>query len=96
MKASRIHAIRAWAALVSLAFAGGCFQSDLEEIKNNQKDISKKLAALEKKVGASPSRQRPKRPPVDYNKVHKISESGLAFKGAKNAKVTIVEFTDYQ
>ena len=84
-----------WALLVGVGFIASCNRADLDEIKENQKKIMDKLAAIEKKSGGQRP-QRPPRPKVDYDKVHDISTSGLAFKGAKNAKVTIVEFTDYQ
>ena len=96
MRKTRKHSVLA--VLVGLGFMAACTNpTDIEEIKNNQKRILQKLAALEKKVGrGAPAKQRPKRPPVDYNKVHKIRTDGVAFKGAKNPKVTIVEYTDYQ
>jgi len=97
-KLTRMKSI--WAVLVGLGFMAACTNpTDIEEIKNNQKRILQKLASLEKKVrssGAAPQKQKPKRPPVDYNKVHKIRTEGVAYKGAKNPKVTIVEYTDYQ
>jgi protein-disulfide isomerase len=97
MRRPSLHLARAWAMLCALGVAAGCYKSDLEDIKDNQKKILKRLASMEKKVrGQKAQPQRKPPPPPDYNKVNKISGQGVAFKGAKNAKVTIVEYTDYQ
>lgn len=86
----------AWILLVGLGLLAACGnKADLEEIKANQQKILAKLATIEKKSGR-PTPARPTRPPIDYSKVHKIRTEGVAYKGAKNPKVTIVEFTDYQ
>jgi protein-disulfide isomerase len=93
----KLRGLRVLVLFAGLAFVVvACNKADLEEIKNNQKEILKKIAVLEKKSGAPARPQRPKRPPVDYNKVHQINTEGVASKGAKDAKVTIVEYTDYQ
>ncbi len=73
--------------------------SGLKELQEGQKKILERLEALEKSqkeiLTAAKGRGR-QRPKVDYNKVHKIPDGKSAERGAKKAKVTIVEFSDYQ
>ena len=58
----------------------------MEKIETGQKQL---LASLQKK----PS---PKRPSIDYNKVYDIKIGKSPVRGAKDAKVTLVEFSDFQ
>jgi protein-disulfide isomerase len=71
--------------------------ADVEEIKKGQKEILAKLEALEKSVAqvkaAPPAAARPQ---IDPNKVYSLSVGESPTKGPKDAKVTIVEFSDYQ
>lgn len=87
-------------ALFALAGAlAGCGQSaaDIEEIKKDQKVILAKLEALDKAVAqvkaAPPAAGRPA---PDPNKVYPIAVGDSPTRGAKDAKITIVEFSDYQ
>ena len=73
--------------------------ADIEELKKGQKEILDKLAALDKTVQqiktAPPA--APARPQIDPNKVYNIPLGELAGReGPDSAKVTIVEFSDYQ
>ena len=83
--------------LVLLAACGGS-PADIEELKKGQKEILDKIAALDKTVQqiktAPPA--APARPQIDPNKVYNIPTTGSPVRGAENAKVTIVEFSDYQ
>jgi protein-disulfide isomerase len=85
--------------MVMLAALAGCGANpaDIEEIKKGQKDILAKLEALDKTVqqvkSAAPAAARPQ---VDPNKVYTLAIDGAPMKGPKEAKVTIVEFSDYQ
>ena len=77
----------------------GCGPSpaDVEEIKKGQKEILAKLDALDKavqQVKAAPAAAA--RPQVDPNKVYPLAVGDSPSKGASDAKVTIVEFSDYQ
>jgi protein-disulfide isomerase len=82
--------------LVALAGCGGN-PADIEELKKGQKEILAKLEALDKTVQtvkAAPA--APGRPQIDPTKVYNIPVDGSAMKGPKDAKVTIVKFSDYQ
>lgn len=82
---------------VLLASCGGN-PADIEELKKGQKDILDKLASLDKAVQqiktAPPA--APARPQVDPSKVYNIPVGTSPAKGPDTAKVTIVEFSDYQ
>ncbi len=90
---------RTIAALMAAGTLAGCGASpaDVEEIKKGQKEILAKLDALDKAVAqvkaAAPAAARPS---VDPNKVYPISAGSSPIRGAKDGKVTIVEFSDYQ
>jgi len=82
---------------VTLA-ACGANPADIEEIKKGQKDILSKLDGLDKAVqqvkAAAPAAARPQMP--DANKVYSIPIADSAVRGPKTAKVTVVEFSDFQ
>jgi protein-disulfide isomerase len=74
--------------------ACGPSPADIEELKKGQKDMLAKLEALEKRApAAAPAAARPQ---IDPNKVYTIPVGSSAIKGPKDAKVTIVEFSDFQ
>jgi protein-disulfide isomerase len=73
----------------------------VDEIQAQQKDILAKLDAIDKgqkematKV-AAPARP-PGPPPEDPNKVYNVPVGNSFSKGPANAKVTLVEFSDFQ
>src|SRR5690242_14877535 len=70
--------------------------ADVEEIKKGQKEILAKLDALDKAVAQVKAAPAATRPPIDPNKVYPLSVGDSAAKGPKDAKITIVEFSDYQ
>ena len=85
------------AAMVAAVALAGCGASpaDVEEIKKGQKEILAKLEALDKAV-AQVKAPAAARPTVDPNKVYSLSAGQAPIKGAKDGKVLIVEFSDYQ
>src|SRR5262245_9051835 len=86
-------------ALLLACCACGGNPADIEEIKKGQKEILDRLAALEKsvqhvKAAAPPA--APARPQIDPAKVYNIPLANSPMRGPSDAKVTVVEFADYQ
>jgi protein-disulfide isomerase len=84
-------------ALVTL-WGCGATPQDVEEIKKNQKDILAKLEALSGDVKTIASRPAAAAAPgqPDPNKIYALNVGSSPLKGPKDAKVKIVEFSDYQ
>jgi len=84
--------------IAGLAALAACQGGDIEELKKGQKDILAKLDSLDKSVqqvkAAAPAAARPSMP--DPNKVYNIPIGDSPVRGPKAAKVTIVEFSDFQ
>ncbi len=92
-------------------FAGACIllfactvETDLgpdalEELEEGQKAILERIEKIEKsqeKLMAAWEKRFPKRPTIDYDTVYDIEVGDSPARGAKNAKVTLVEFSDFQ
>jgi protein-disulfide isomerase len=95
-----MRSVLVWASLLAAMTFTGCGQNgaDIEELKKGQKDILAKLDAMDKNVQqikAAPAAAGA-RPPMDPNKVYTISIADSPVRGPKDAKVTIVEFSDFQ
>ncbi len=76
-------------------------KSDLEQIKETQKVILQRLDAQDKVLASILQRlqtvQAGGRPQIDPNKVYTIPVTAASqIKGPNNARVTLVEFSDYQ
>ena len=63
-------------------------------------ELSTKVETLEKKVGEITKQvtrpQMPERPPIDFDKEYTIPTEGSPAKGSKDAKMTMVIFSDFQ
>jgi protein-disulfide isomerase len=73
----------------------GCMatmQNDIAEIKQNQEAIKQELANLKNLLQTRQIKQTPKAQAI--NSI--LDVSGAPTQGAQNAKLTLVEFTDYQ
>ena len=64
-------------------------RKDLEALKDGQTAIQKELQEIKSLLRASPIAAAPSQEAV-------VSVDGAPFKGKKNARVTLVDFTDYQ
>jgi protein-disulfide isomerase len=72
-------------------------KEQMDRIEKNQADILAKLKTMEEAIGKIPARAAiPRRPAIDYNKVHNLPIGSSAVRGNREARVTIVEFSDYQ
>ncbi len=76
-------------------------KSRVDEIQAQQKDVLAKLDTLAKGqkqilAKAPAAAARPSKPAEDPNKVYEIPVGNSYVKGAKDASVTIVEFSDFQ
>jgi len=82
---------------VATLTACGWSASDIQDIKKGQRDILAKLDTLDKTVQqmrAQPAAAQ--RPQMDPNKVYTIPIGTTPVRGPKTAKVTILEFSDFQ
>lgn len=71
----------------------------LKELREGQKAILERIEKIEqtqKELFASLQKSSPKRPAVDYNKVYDIEVGQSPARGAKDAKITLIEFSDFQ
>jgi protein-disulfide isomerase len=88
--------------LTALAVLMACGPSaeDVDQLKSRQQDILGKLGDLDKKLdtlaAARQAPARPTQPQEDPNKVYELPLGNSPVHGPAGAKVTIVEFSDFQ
>ena len=92
--------------ILTLVVAGwiGCdmgpqSQNGMKELQEGQKKILERLEGLEKsqkEILAAAKKPTRGRRQIDYDKVYDIAPGKSAKRGAEDAKVTLVEFSDYQ
>ena len=73
-------------------------QADTTKLNEKIDKLDKKLDALLAQGGgrgAQPGAQRPSRPEPDRAKTYAVSIDGDSFEGPADAKITIVEASDY-
>ena len=78
----------------SLMMAGCITRADIEEIKQNQKDIMSKLDKAQKAAPSKPKPRRPRGP--DPKKVYSFPVADSPTRGPKDAWVTLIEVSDFQ
>jgi protein-disulfide isomerase len=71
-------------------------QEKLNDIQKTQKEILAKTTTIQENQEKILKFLQPRKPAVDYNKVHNIPTGNSPTRGNKNAPVTIVEFSDFQ
>jgi len=69
---------------------GAADNKAIKELQENQKKILQRLDKIDKMFAGR------KRPQIDYNKVYDIKLTDSFFRGPKDAKATLVEFSDFQ
>jgi protein-disulfide isomerase len=82
--------------MIPLLLAGCVDKKKIDNMEETLKDIQTSLKNLEEKIDKLPKTAAPRRPTVDYSKVHNLPVGSSAIKGKKEAKVTITEFSDFQ
>lgn len=89
--------------LLSAVAVFGCQRDDsplrkeITDLKAGQKDILAAIQTMPKTApGPGANRpQRPQRPTPQPNSVYSVDINGAAYKGAKDAKVTVVEAFEF-
>ena len=86
-------------AVVAVLPARALAASELDDVRDTQKKILERLDAQDKmlrdilqRVQSAPAG----RPQMDPNRVYEIPVGGSEVRGAKQAAVTLVEFSDFQ
>jgi protein-disulfide isomerase len=75
------------------AVSGQSVEDDLQQLKRGQAEILRQLQGLRQQLAARPAQARPALPNVK-GKIVDLTDHPV--KGASTAKLTLVEFSDYQ
>ena len=82
--------------MLPVLVAGCVDKTKIEGIEKSQKEILVKLNTIEENQKEMMKFFKPRRPTVDYDKVHNIPIGNSKIRGNEKAPVTIVEFSDFQ
>jgi protein-disulfide isomerase len=82
--------------LPATAHAQATIEQDIEALKKGQQEIQKQLEDIKKLLQARPAAAAPAAPPAVNVKDVVFDIGDNLVQGSGTAKVTIVEFTDYQ
>lgn len=91
--------------ILGICMLGGAFlvsssidrvTEQIPQLESAMKNIQTAVAAGGGAKAAAPSAPPPRRRGPDPDKVHTVDVAGSQFKGPENAKVTLVEFSDFQ
>lgn len=82
--------------MVPLLVAGCVDKEKIGEIEKAQKEILAKVNTIEENQKEMMKFFKPRRPTVDFDKVHNIPIGNSKIRGNEKAPVTIVEFSDFQ
>jgi len=74
--------------------SGEDLRGEIEKLKQGQQEILKQLEELKKLLAARPAAPAPPQGPNVKDQVFSLGENPL--RGSATAKLTLVEFTDYQ
>lgn len=99
MKTTLAFAVLAWMALVLIApqISLGQSSEELRALRKELEEIKKGQSAIQKELEAIKSLLQPRQPPSPVQPVNVVfTIDSDPFKGDKNARVTLIEFTDYQ
>ena len=82
--------------MIPMLVAGCVDKEKIEGIEKSQKEILAKVNTIEENQKEMMKFFKPRRPTVDFDKVHNIPIGKSKIRGNEKAPVTIVEFSDFQ
>ncbi len=82
--------------IIPLLIAGCVDKKKIDAIEKTQKEILAKVETIEENQKEMLKFFKPRRPTVDFDRVHRIPVGKSKIRGNETAPVTIVEFSDFQ